>query len=38
MINSVKIDSTLQKHIFCLKNDLIKSSPGQLLKITTFKN
>ena len=22
----------------CQKNDLIKSSPGQLLKITTFKN
>ena len=26
MINSVKIESTLQKHIFCLKNDLIKSA------------
>ena len=27
MINSVKIESTLQKRIFCLKNDLIKSAP-----------
>ena len=38
MINSVKIDNTLQKRIFCQKNDLIKSSPIQLLKITIFKN
>ena len=27
MINIVKINSTLQKHNFCQKNDLIKSSP-----------
>ena len=26
MINSIKIESTLQKRIFCLKNDLIKSA------------
>ena len=37
MINSVKIDSILQKHIFCQKNDLIKSSPGQLLKKTLLR-
>ena len=32
MINSVKIETTLQKRIFCVKKD-----PIQLLKITNFK-
>ena len=40
MINSLKIESTLQKQIFCLRNDLMKSAAvRQLLKIanSSFK-